>query len=66
MEICIRWYKGDKETRRAARVLLAICFQGALVNSGSVLASSFYVTHLMDRGKICLLRYNNNNWGLMP
>ena len=51
MENFIRWLKGDKETRRAAEVLLAICLQGALTYSCSVLSSSFYVTHLVNRGR---------------
>ena len=35
---------------RALMVLTALCMQGALVYSASVLDSSFYVNHLVNRG----------------
>ena len=35
---------------RALLVFVAVCLQGALVYSCSVLASPFYVTHLVNRG----------------
>ena len=36
---------------RALLVFVAVCLQGALVYSCSVLASPFYVTHLVNRGE---------------
>ncbi|KAL5249615.1 hypothetical protein ACHWQZ_G018471 [Mnemiopsis leidyi] len=50
MKNLLCWFKGNKQTGRAAKVLLAICLQGALTYSCSVLSSSFYVTHLVNRG----------------
>ncbi|KAL5249616.1 hypothetical protein ACHWQZ_G018472 [Mnemiopsis leidyi] len=50
MESYIRGVKKNQKTLRAAQVLLAICLQGALTYSCSVLSSSFYVTHLVNRG----------------
>ena len=43
-------YISGSERGRALLVFVAVCLQGALVYSCSVLASPFYVTHLVNRG----------------
>ena len=40
----------NKNKRKAVLVLIGVCMLGAVIHSNSVLFSSFYVKHLLNRG----------------